>query len=122
MSSALIALLLIGAVIWLWIDSLRARELAVMVCRRSCESESLQFLDDTVALASLRPSFKYGRPMVKRVYQFDFSREGDDRQCGTIILIGAHLETLYIPGQRDPTQDNASGGIVINLDGRQNEH
>jgi hypothetical protein len=123
MLSILFALVVVGALSWLWRDSLRARELAVIVCRRNCESENLQFLDDTVALSSLHPTFTYGRPMLRRVYQFDFSREGNDRQSGTVILCGPHLETLYIPGQQDDDSATAtSGAVVINLDQAKRKH
>ena len=111
------ALLVIGALSWLWRDSLAARELAVRVCRRSCESEGLQFLDDTVALASMHPVFPHGRPRLRRVYSFDFSRDGDDRQCGTVILTGTHLDTLYIPDRAGESDSANSGrGVVIDLD------
>jgi hypothetical protein len=115
--STFIALLVIGAVIWFWRDSLTARELALKVCRRSCESEGLQFLDDTVALGSIHPAFPYGRPALRRVYQFEFSRHGNDRQLGTIILTGTHLQTLYIPNQADKVAPaDSKGGIVIDLE------
>ena len=44
---AIFVLLLIG---WYWLDSLRARELALGICRAACEERELQFLDQTVAL------------------------------------------------------------------------
>ena len=123
MGSIFIALLLIGALIWLWRDSLAARELAVRTCRRSCESEGVQFLDDTVALASIHPRLPRGRLALRRVYQFDFSRNGDDRHCGIIILTGTHLETLYIP---DPTGEdiapNSRRGVVIDLEDAKRRH
>ena len=123
MGSIFVALLFIGALAWLWRDSLAARELAVQVCRRSCESQGVQFLDDTVALASVHPVFPHGRLALRRVYQFDFSRDGDDRECGTISLTGTHLETLYIPnraGEADSTHSRR--GVVIDLEDSGRRH
>ena len=123
MVSILLALLILGALCWFWRNSLAARELAVAVCRRSCESAGLQFLDDTVALVSIHPVFPYGRPGLRRVYQFDFSRDGDDRQCGTIMLSGTHLETLYLPDRPGEAKSADSGrGIVIDLEDARRRH
>ena len=47
------AIVLIGAGIFLWIDSLRARERAVEAGRSACKRYALQFLDDTVSFARL---------------------------------------------------------------------
>ena len=121
MGSIFLALLVIGAICWLWRDSLAARELAVRVCRRSCESEQVQFLDDTVALASIRPVFPRGRMALRRVYQFDFSRDGDDRQSGTIMLTGTRLETLYIPNRAEE-EASETRGVVIDLDEHKDRH
>ena len=123
MGSIFLALLVIGALGWLWRDSLAARELAVRVCRRSCESNGVQFLDDTVALASMHPVFPRGRPALRRVYQFDFSRDGSDRECGTIILTATRLETMYIPNKVDETDStDARRGIVIDLEDPKDRH
>jgi len=94
--STLFALLLLGGALWLWRDSLRARELAAGVSRRACEAEGLQFLDDTVSLASLRPVLERGRPVLRRVYRFEFSRDGFGREDGSVTVIGARLETVYL--------------------------
>ena len=48
------AIALIAAGIFLWLDSLRARERAVRAGRAACERYALQFLDDTVSFARVR--------------------------------------------------------------------
>ncbi len=123
MSSIFFAFLAIATIWWLWRDSLAARELAVGVCRRSCQSEGLQFLDDTVALASIQPVFPRGRPALRRAYQFDFSRNGDDRESGTITLTGTRLETLYIPNQLiEGDVSDSQRGVVIDLEDATDKH
>ena len=42
------AIALIAAAVFLWLDSLRARERAVKAGRAACERYALQFLDETV--------------------------------------------------------------------------
>jgi hypothetical protein len=96
MHSTLFALLLVAALAWLWRDSLRARELAARVSRRACDAEQVQFLDDTVALVSLRPVLERGRLALRRIYQFEFSRRGDDRSSGSVMVTGHRLDTVFL--------------------------
>ena len=46
-------LAVIGAAVWFWIDSLRARERAVQLCHASCRARGVQLLDQTVAVFGL---------------------------------------------------------------------
>ena len=47
-------LLLVVAGAWFWLDTLKAREIALAAGQRACEREGLQFLDWTVAQSKLR--------------------------------------------------------------------
>jgi len=115
MHSTLAALVLVGVVAWLWRDSLRARELAARVSRRACDAEGVQFLDDTVALLSLRPVFERGRLTLRRIYQFEFSRRGDDRASGSVMITGERLDSVFItPAQGDAPA--RTPGVVVPMD------
>jgi hypothetical protein len=48
------AIVLIAAGVFLWVDSLRARERAVKAGRTACERYALQFLDDTVSFSRIQ--------------------------------------------------------------------
>jgi hypothetical protein len=72
---AIFVLLLIG---WYWLDSLRARELALGICRAACEERELQFLGQTVALRRLRVRWTTEGLRLRRTYRFEFSEEGSD--------------------------------------------
>lgn len=96
MKTTLLALIALGLGLWLWRDSLRAREAAVKICARACEGEGLQFLDQTVALIRMRPVLGVGPLRLRRVYGFEFSRNGADRYDGSVTMLGAHLESLHI--------------------------
>lgn len=77
-----------GGAVFLW-DSLRAREAANAAIRAACKREGLLFLDDTVALDSLRPVRNAaGRLVLRRVYGFDYSDTGVHRRHGTVSLLG----------------------------------
>jgi hypothetical protein len=112
MYSTLAALVTVGALLWLWRDSLGARELATRISRRTCEAEGVQFLDDTVALAGVRPVFTRGRPQLRRVYHFEFSRSGDDRAGGSVTLTGAHVDTVYVTPRPAPPADDPPPQVV----------
>ena len=96
MVELLAPLFLLGLAIWLWRDSLRAREAAITVCKRACTAEQVQLLDDTVALTAIWPQFYRGRLALRRVYGFEFSRAGVDRSAGSIIMLGGTLVALHM--------------------------
>lgn len=83
---------------WLWLDSFRAREAGIRAVRAACDADELQLLDDTVALASLRPARDdAGRLRLRRVYRFEYSDTGDNRRNGQITLLGSELLLLHLP-------------------------
>jgi hypothetical protein len=99
---AILLLLLLG---WFWLDSLRARELATEICRAVCEQQSLQFLDQTVALRRLRVRRTESGLRLRRIYRFDFSEEGVGRRSGYLILLGLNLETIDLGTAREGADD-----------------
>jgi hypothetical protein len=96
---AILTLLLLG---WFWLDSLRARELAIGICRAACERSGLQFLDQTVALRRLTLRRTPAGLRLRRVYKFDFSEEGIGRRSGHLALVGLELEELSLGLPEDP--------------------
>ena len=56
-------LLAVAGATWLVWDGLKAREAANAAMRAACNAHGLLFLDDTVALASLRPAVPAGMTM-----------------------------------------------------------
>jgi hypothetical protein len=100
-----IALLLLAcAAAWLWIDSLRARDVARAAARAACEAEGFLLLDDTVAIASLRPARKEnGHVTLRRAYEFEYSDTGDNRRTGGLVLLGDKVVLLSIR-TREPAE------------------
>ena len=92
--AAVVLLLLAG---WLWFDSLRAREAAMRAARHACDADGVLLLDDTVALAAfgLRRCDN-GWLALKRVYRFEFSDTGNNRLGGSVTMLGARMQTLYL--------------------------
>jgi hypothetical protein len=93
----LIGILLLAAVAWLWLDSLKAREAAVGAARAACASEGLLLLDDTVAIAALRPARDdEGRLRLQRTYDFEYSDTGNNRLRGSVVLLGHRVVVLNV--------------------------
>lgn len=92
--AAVVLLLLAG---WLWFDSLRAREAAIRAARHACDADGVLLLDDTVALAAFGLHRRdNGRLALKRVYRFEFSDTGNNRLEGSVTMLGARMQTLYL--------------------------
>jgi len=91
------AILLIVAGLLFWVDSLRARERALSAGRAACERNGLQLLDETVAGAGLRLARNdLGELKIRRVFVFEFSDNGNNRRRGSIVILGATVQDLYI--------------------------
>ncbi len=95
--SEFIAVALLAALAWFWFDSLSARESAVRAARLACVADDVQLLDDTVALAALGMQRNdEGRPVLRRIYRFEFSDTGNNRLLGSVTLLGASVQALYL--------------------------
>jgi len=103
MLATLAGLLTVAGIGWVWLEALRAREVATGACRRFCKVHDLQLLDDTVALSHLELTHpSRGRLGVRRTYTFEFSRAGTDRGTGAVTVSGPHVESFYLPLLDDP--------------------
>lgn len=92
-----LSLALLVALGWLWFDSAKARDIAVAAARRACAAESVQLLDDTVAVVGLKLSRdEAGRLLLHRTYAFEYSVTGDDRRPGRIVMLGAEVLSVRV--------------------------
>ncbi|MES1982998.1 MAG: DUF3301 domain-containing protein [Pseudomonadota bacterium] len=91
----------LGVVIWYWLDSLRALEIARTEAKLVCNKANVQLLDDTVARISLalarNPS---GRRALQRIYRFEFSETGDTRLEGRLTLLAGRVESVTMEPYR----------------------
>ncbi len=95
-----IFIFLAAAGVWLWLDTLKAREAGIAAARRACDEDGLQLLDDTVAGRSVRLARDDdGRLRLRRIFAFEYSDTGDNRRNGTVTLLGQHVEYLQIRPQ-----------------------
>jgi len=88
----IILLLLCAALVWMWLDSLKAREVAIREARIACEAEGLLLLDDTVAIAAVRLARDDdGHIRLQRAYDFEYSDTGNNRRDGSVLMLGRRV-------------------------------
>lgn len=101
----LMGLTLVG---WFWLDSIRVREIGVQAARAACRREDVQLLDESVAARSVRIARDdEGRACLQRVYEFEYSRSGNDRVRGSVTLRGRDVVMLDVVGRRAATEREA---------------
>ena len=101
--SDLIVLIFLLVIIFYWLDSIRAKEIATKNALSACKDTLIEFLDDTVVIKKvrLRRDIK-GKIAIYREYQFEFSSTGDFRYKGMVRLLGQAL----IDVEMEPYQFN----------------
>jgi len=77
--------------VWAWYDFMRAGETAVAYARSYCKRSGVQLLDDSVALARVRPGVRARRLGFARLYAFEYTTDGSHRGAGYVALFGHHL-------------------------------
>ncbi len=92
--SVLLSLLALALLVWLWQDTLAAREQAEHAAREACGRQSLQFLDGSVELRRTRPARVAGGVRLRRTFRFAYSPEGASRREGFVITLGRRVENL----------------------------
>ena len=112
MGASLVFLVITAALVWLWLDGARAREIAVHIAQAMCNKRGFQLLDGSVHLQ--RTGLRWGSNglRIRRMFDFDFSTEGTGRRSGYLILIGTDIEQadLGLPrqtGTLDQEQEQA---------------
>lgn len=90
----LLGLIIFAALLWLWHNNLRAKELAIASARRMCQNADVQLLDATVVLSWWGIKRRGRRFFLCRLYYFDYTNSGVERRRGVITLIGQQLDTV----------------------------
>lgn len=97
---SLVWLAAVGLIVWFWLQSLRARELAIRTALELCQRQGLQLLDATVSLNGLKPRrTPQGHMALQRTYQFEYSADGAERQKGFVLLLGLRVESAGLAAE-----------------------
>lgn len=98
-----LCILLPLAAVGFWWTSARARELAVQHAGHACRQQQVQFLDQSVALARIRPTRSAGGRLAwRRVFHFEFTNHADFRDTATLVMHDHALVCIRFPYTRDP--------------------
>lgn len=99
----IVCIILFGALVWFWLESLMVREAAIRAARAACDAEGLLLLDYTVAMSAMKPvRNENGRLKLQRTYDFEYSDTGNNRLKGSVVLIGRRV-MLFNVGLRVPS-------------------
>jgi len=101
---SLLGLLVLVALGWFWLNSIRVLEIARNAGKQACINAGVQFLDDTVAsngLAIARDNS--GRRVLRRTYRFEFSETGNTRLEGRLIMFGDKVESVTMDPYQIPS-------------------
>ncbi len=94
MELAFIVLALLG---WWWYSGSVARDAAIRAARLACQHQSVQLLDETVALVQIRPRRDgSGRVRLWRRYEFEFTDTGAQRRTGSLELLGPRVLATHL--------------------------
>lgn len=101
MLTPLLLLIAFGLCALAWSESRAAAEIARRHGREACAAAGVQWLDQSVMLTrlGLRRAGD-GRLRVFRQYRFDYSLQGDDRQHGSLAMLGRELQWISTPPPR----------------------
>ena len=96
-----IVFFLIVGIIWYWLNSVSAYEIAYKEAKSACQRLELQFLDDTLDVIKLRLCrHPHGYMQVCRVYEFEFSSDGNSRYKGYVTVSGKKYESIDMDAYR----------------------
>lgn len=99
--SGFILLFMISALIWFWLDSRRAHEFSLGLCRHLCAKNEVILLDETIFLDKLKlRRNQHGRIIFERSYHFEYSDNIELRQQGSLVIMGLEPVEIIINGQR----------------------
>lgn len=89
-------LLILSGVAWFWYTGRRAHEKVLEISKVVCKDLDVQRLDDGVALRRFRLRWTRNGLSLVRIFRFEFSSNGMDRNLGEIALVGLRLDWVRI--------------------------
>lgn len=97
--STLLILMIVGAIaLALWNNARAAAERAETLGREACRAANVQWLDQSVHASGIRLRRGHdGRLGFERSFRFDYSRDGNDRHVGRLVLRGGELVSFAGP-------------------------
>jgi len=90
-------ILFLALLAWFWLNSIRAKEIAMQASAEACQQIQAQFLDQTASLKKIKVNRNQnGRMIFERTFSFDFSRDRETRQQGLVTIIGQKVTQVLL--------------------------
>lgn len=95
--ASILIILFLAFLAWFWLNSIRAKEIAMQASAYACKEIEAQFLDQTASLSKIRLiRTQQGRIGIERVFSFDFSRDRETRSKGFVEIAGHKVRKVYL--------------------------
>ena len=97
-----IILTVLAFICWVFWQQLAIRERAFSYAQELCEKHTVQLLDQSIGLASIRfKRLTRGGWGLVRQYQFEFSSTGEHRYTGRIFMVGKAIQHFEMDAFRE---------------------
>ncbi len=104
--SLLFWLTFFAAIVALWWQSDKVKSQALNHALLHCRRLNLQFLDQTMVLSGIKPARNdHGRLVLRRLYQFEFTVNGETRHKGSMELLGNAVQSIQLEPHVLPEQE-----------------
>ena len=102
--TSILILLFLAVLAWFWMNSIRAKEIAMQASAAACQQIDAQFLDQTASLKNMQLIRGHaGRLGFERTYSFDFSRDRQSRLKGLVVIKGHIVEKVLLDEESGTT-------------------
>ena len=97
----LLWVMIIGAGLVYWWKSQGLKALALRATRQHCKHYDVQLLDESLVLRKVSLGRnERGLPALRRMYLFEFTATGQERNGGTTSLVGNRVVTVQLDPYR----------------------
>lgn len=125
--NGLLLIIIVVALVSVWLEGARAKEIATRRARDVCRWHQFQFLEDTASLSGISLVRINGAISLRREFAFEYTDDGASRQGGVIVLIRGKMHHFELKGncgleaEREitPTEEEDRASNVIPFSPRQ---
>jgi len=102
--TSILILLFLAILAWFWMNTIRAKEIAMQASKVACQQIQAQLLDQTASLKKFRLiRDNNGRMGFERTYTFDFSRDRLNRTKGMVIITDHVVDKVLLDEESGTT-------------------
>ena len=109
-----VTLIFIILIVWFWYSQMKAKETATQLAKKECHETGVILLDETVHLNRIRMGRQNnGMLNFRREYHFSYSKDGQSRYRGRIILLGTNVILIRLDSlKNNPSEEHSPAQII----------